>query len=81
MLYDGDEERLEQLSPPRAAFELLRHYYYPELTSAVLGPQVLLQQCGQLAERLVVYRLHRRKVAGAIDRKVGLIEQCRESLG
>ena len=81
VLYDGDEEHLERLSPPRAAFELLRHYYYPELTSAVFGPKVLLEQCGQLAERLAVYRLHRRKVAEAIDGMVGLIEQCRASLG
>ena len=81
VLCDGDEERLERLSAPRAAFELLRHYYYPELTGAVFGPSVLLQQCGQLAERLEVYRLHRRKQAEAIDGMVGLIEQCRELLG
>lgn len=80
VLCDGDEERLERLSAPRAAFELLRHYYYPELTGAVFGPSVLLQQCGEIAERLEVYRLHRRKTTEAIDGMVALIEQCRSSV-
>ena len=79
VLCDGDEERLERLPATRAAFELLRHFYYPELTSAVFGPSVLLQQCGEIAERLAVYRLHRRKTAEAIDGMVALIEQCREA--
>jgi hypothetical protein len=80
VLFDGDEERLERLSAPRAAIELLRHYYYPELTGKALGPSVLLQQCGRLAERLQVWRLHRRKLPESIEGVVGLIEQCRDSL-
>ena len=79
VLCDGDDERLERLSLPRATIELLRHYYYPELTCKVLGPSVLMQQCGRLAERLQVWRLHRRKLSGSIDKVVRLIEQCRES--
>lgn len=80
VLCDGDDERLERLSAPCATIELLRHYYYPELTCKVLGPSVLMQQCGRLAERLKVWRLHRRKLSGSIDKMVRLIEQCRESL-
>lgn len=80
VLCDGDDERLERLSLPRATIELLRHYYYPELTCKVLGPSVLMQQCGRLAERIQVWRLHRRKLSGSIDTMVRLIEQCRESL-
>ena len=79
VLCDGDEERLERLSAPHSAFELLRHYYYPELTGAVSSPSVLLQQCGDIAERLAVYRLHRRKTADAIAGMVALIERCSES--
>ena len=78
VLCDGDEERLERLSAPHAAFELLRHFYYPELTGAVVSPSNLLQQCGDLAERLAVYRLHRRKMEDAIDGMVTLIESCAE---
>jgi hypothetical protein len=80
VLCDGDEERLERLSVPHAAFELLRHYYYPELTGTVFSPSDLLQQCGGIAERLAVYRLHRRKTADAIDCMVELIERCSEPL-
>jgi hypothetical protein len=79
ILCDAEDEHLERLPPPRAALELLRHYYYPELTGSVAGPGALLQQCSQLAERLEVYQLHRRRVPEAIDPAATLIESCRES--
>jgi len=60
VLADGDEERIETLSPSAQAFELVRNAYLAEYVTPSSQPLLLAEMAG-LASRVPVKSLRRRR--------------------
>jgi hypothetical protein len=74
VLTDGEEERIEPMSPSTTAFELVRNAFLVEYASASSQP-ILLAQMAKLAARVSVARLRRRRGADHLESLLDVIER------
>jgi hypothetical protein len=74
VLADGDREWIEPLAPTAAVWELVRHTYVRALIEVSRAWAAHLHQCADLARRVAVCRLQRRRSLEHLADTVRLIE-------